>query len=252
MNALLQYSKKFLNKNSSTILTCLGSAGVIITTVLAVKATPKALLLLEKAGQEKGDDLTKLEMVKTAGPAYIPTVIAGASTLACIFGANILNKRQQASLMSAYALLDNSYKDYRNKIKELHGEKEDKRAIEEIAKDKLEVADVSPADDKLLFYDPFSARYFQSTMEDVFRAEYMINREILVSGYASLNELYDLFGIERVDGGDALGWSSCLMADAYWQYWLDFEHDKIIMDDGLECYIITMSCDPSTVDDDYL
>lgn len=250
MNNLLHYSTKFLNKHASTILTCLGGIGVVTTTVLAVKATPKALLLLEQAEQEKGEDLTKLELVKVAAPAYIPTAVSGVTTLACIFGANILNKRHQASLMSAYALLDNSYKEYRNKVKELHGDDEDKRVIEEIAKDKLRESAIIREDEKQLFYEPFSGRYFNSTMEDVLRAEYMINREILVSGYASVNELYDYLGLERIDGGNALGWSSSIMADAYWQYWLDFEHDKLVDDDGLEYYVITMSCDPSTERDD--
>ena len=115
MNKLLRSSKLFLKRNSSTILTVVGATGVIATSVMAVKATPKALAMIEKAKEEKGEDLTKLETIKVAGPAYIPAAIAGISTIACIFGANILNKRQQAALMSAYALIDNSYKEYKNK-----------------------------------------------------------------------------------------------------------------------------------------
>ena len=67
MNSLLSKSQTFLTRNSATILTCVGAAGVIATTVTAVKATPKALLLLEKAKEEKGEELTKLEVVKVAG-----------------------------------------------------------------------------------------------------------------------------------------------------------------------------------------
>ena len=40
-------TKVFFHNNSPTILTCIGAAGMIATTVLAVKATPKALKLLE-------------------------------------------------------------------------------------------------------------------------------------------------------------------------------------------------------------
>ena len=53
MNSLLSKSQRFLSKNSATILTCVGAAGVIATTVTAVKATPKAIKLLEKAKEEK-------------------------------------------------------------------------------------------------------------------------------------------------------------------------------------------------------
>ena len=44
---------RFLKRNASTILTCVGAVGVVATSVMAVKATPKALILLEKA---KGED----------------------------------------------------------------------------------------------------------------------------------------------------------------------------------------------------
>ena len=116
MNKLVNKSKRFINRNASTILTCLGSIGVIATSVIAVKATPKALKLLETAKEEKGEELTSFEVIRTAGTIYIPAIITGGSTIACIFGANVLNKRSQAALMSAYALLDNSYKDYKKKV----------------------------------------------------------------------------------------------------------------------------------------
>ena len=115
MNKWLYKSKVFLKKNGSTILTVAGGVGVVATSVMAVKATPKALYLLEQAKEEKGKELTKFEVVQVAGPVYIPSIIMGISTIACIFGANALNKRQQAALMSAYALLDNSYKEYYEK-----------------------------------------------------------------------------------------------------------------------------------------
>ena len=124
---LVESSKLFIKKNSSTILTCLGATGVVITSVMAVKATPKAMLLLEEEKENKGSELTKLEVVMTAAPAYIPAVGIGLSTIACIFGANILNKRQQAALMSAYALINRSYRDYRSKLRELLGEETDEQ-----------------------------------------------------------------------------------------------------------------------------
>lgn len=158
---------KFLNRNASTILTCIGSAGVIITSVLTAKATPKAAYLLVKAKEEKGENLTVSETIKVATPAYIPAILTGVSTIACIFGANALNRRQQATLMSAYALLDNSYREYRDKVNELYGEDADKRVIEELAKDKYEEELVADEDGKLLFYDTFAGCYFRSNIEKV-------------------------------------------------------------------------------------
>ena len=105
-------SGKYLKNHSPTILSFIGAIGVIGTAVLAVKATPKAIKRLERAKNEKGEELTKFETVIVASPVYVPTTLIGISTIVCILGANALNKRQQASLVSAYALLEESYKEY--------------------------------------------------------------------------------------------------------------------------------------------
>lgn len=239
MNKLLIDSKRFLKRNGSTILTCVGCVGVIATAVMAVKATPKALQLIKEAEKEKGEKLTKTETVAVAWTPYIPTIVVGASTIACIFGANVLNKRRQAALMSAYALLDSSYKEYKQKVEDLYGEEADKNIREEIAKDNYEEAEIEEEDDgKLLFYDEYSQRYFRATSETVLRASYELNKLLVDECYASLNELYDLLGIPNTDFGDRLGWSSAHMFEMYWSSWINFSYEKVTMDDGLECYIM--------------
>ncbi len=235
----------FFKKNSSIILTCMGVIGVLATSVMAVKATPKALKLIEKSKEEKGEDLTKFEMVKIAGPVYVPSIITGAATIACIFGANILNKRTQASIISAYALMDRSYREYKKNINELYGEEADRRVAQKIAKDKYDETDILVDEEKELFYDNFSMRYFESTMENVIRAEYDLNRALSVDGYACVNELYDLLGVEKIEGGGSLGWSEAELLERSSCPWLDFRHEKAVMDDGLECNIIYMSEEPS-------
>ena len=50
-------ARPFIKRNASTILTVLGSIGVVATTITSVKATPKALRLIEDAKQEKGEEL---------------------------------------------------------------------------------------------------------------------------------------------------------------------------------------------------
>lgn len=234
-------AKLFFKRNASTILTCVGGIGVVATAVVAVKDTPKAMQLIEKKTEEKGEDLTTIEKIKVAGPVYIPAVAIGVSTLACIFGANTLNKRTQASLMSAYALLDSSYKEYKNKVEELYGEGASARVQGEVARDKYNSDDISIDDEKLLFYDYFSERYFHSTMEEVMQAEYDINRELHTKDYAYLNEFYDLLGLDHIKSGWDLGWSMGASYAHYWKTWIDFRHEKVEMEDGMECYIITMT-----------
>lgn len=252
MSNLLTKSQVFLKRNSGTILTCVGAVGVVATTVTAVKATPKAVLLLEKAKKEKGEELTKLEVVKIAGPSYIPAAIIGASTLACIFGANVLNKHSQASVMSAYALVNGAYKDYKSKVDELYGKDAGAQVRAGIAKDKYEDQPIKSVDDgDMLYYDFYSGRYFEATPAQVKTAEYELNRKLTMDDCAYLNEWYYLLDLEPLEHGLDFGWSTCANSDMYWQTWVDFHHEKVVMDDGLECIIVSFNQEPYADFEDY-
>lgn len=115
-------NRQFWHHNASTVLTCLGGVGVVVTSVMAVKATPKALKKIETAEQEKGEELSKWEKVKVAGPSYVPAVMIGAATVTCVIGANLLTSRRQANIASAYALVNELYKQYQNKVREIYGD----------------------------------------------------------------------------------------------------------------------------------
>ena len=236
-------SKTFLNRHSSTILTCVGAAGVIATGVFSAKATPKALRLIEAAEEEKGDDLTKFEMVKVAAPVYIPAALIALSTVTCIFGANALNKRSQAALISAYTLLDSTYKEYREKVAEVYGKESEENIRNLIAKDKYEPSN-KPDDEKQLFFDSFSMRYFEATIEDVLKAEHEFSKMFNNFGYATLDSFYELLGLSETDYGSELGWSMGSNFDMYGYDELIFEHGKVILDDGLECTIISANREP--------
>lgn len=238
--------KQMFKRNASTILTCLGAAGVVATAVTAVTATPKALELIEEAKFEKGGELTKWEVTKVAAPVYIPSILIGAGTLACIFGAQVLNKRTQANLTSAYALLQQTHKTYRKKVNDTYGEDADQKVQSEIAKDKYEDESVEVEDpEKMLFYDIFSGQYFESTEADVQHAEYLLNRSLNIKGYVSAKEFYDFLRIPSVDGGEELGWSTGMNLEYYWQEWIDFHHQYTIMEDGMECCIIYIMQEPN-------
>ena len=253
MEKLISRSKLFFRKNSATILTCIGSAGVVVTTVMAVKATPKALALIEAAEKEKGEKLTRLETIETVGMTYAPSAIAGIATIGCIFGANVLNKRTQAALTSAYALLDSSYRDYKKKVEELYGEDTNEEIKADIAKDKYPECDIEVSKDAQLFYDFYSGQYFESTMADVLKAEYELNRKITVDTCAYLNDWYEELGLAPIDGGYEIGWSRDFNQAAYWQEWVDFRHTDTALDEGLDCCIITILQEPSIhfADDTY-
>lgn len=152
----------------STILTIVSTLGVVATAVTAAKNTPKAKAIIEKAEKDKGESLTKIEKIKVAAPAYIPTVVVGATTIACIFGANVLNKQTQASMASAYALLNASYKEYRRKVEDIYGEGSDNKVMQQVTVDEYEETLIEEIPEgELLFFDFNSMQYFTATLDDV-------------------------------------------------------------------------------------
>ena len=79
-----------------------------------------------------------MEAFQSAWLCYIPASLVGMSTIACIFGANILNKHQQATITSAYTLLSNTYQDYERKTKEIFGEEGHQKIIDAIAAERAD------------------------------------------------------------------------------------------------------------------
>ena len=241
----------FLKKNSATILTVAAAVGVITTSVLSAKAAIKAFRVLAHKEEEKGEKLTFEETISAVWTIYIPPVVAGMSTIACVFGANVLNQRQQASLASAYALIDSSYKEYKAKLKELYGEEAHNNIVNAIAAEKCDEVHISAGGltsaytqeiesdaEPRLFYDEYSGRYFETTIEKVLLAEYRLNRNYILRGFARLNEFYEFLGLEPTDYGETVGWDICSEI-----YWIDFNHRKAFIgddNDGFECYIIEM------------
>lgn len=237
-----------LYRSSPTILTVVASVGVIVTTITAVRATPKAVKLLKEAELEKGENLTKVEIIRVAGPSYIPSALLGISTIVCIFGANALNQKKQASLMSAYVMLNESYKQYRKSAKIVYGEDADDKIHVEMAKDAMVATydwgyqvynmDMDSESERLLFYDLSSKKYFRTTMAAVLNAQYHVNRNLAIRGDCSLNEYLSFLGVEGIDGGDDLGWDISYMVEEMDCYWLDFDNYKSTLEDGLECIMI--------------
>lgn len=231
-------------KKKGLVLTILSCVGVVSTAVLAVKATPKAMLLLE----EKPDDISMVEKTLTVAPVYIPAMVSGVATVGCILGINVLSKRQQAALASMYALVSNRYRRYQDKVREIYGEEAHQNIVDRVAKE--ECADISPNwfdGGKHLFYDDYSGRYFEKTVLEVLQAEYSLNRNYCRDGGVSVNEFYELLGLPPINDGDDIGWT---FSD-YEAYWVDFDHQIVTLDDGLQCCIIYTALTPIKMEESY-
>lgn len=236
----------WFKRNGSTILTCLGAGGMIATVVMAVKATPKAMRACTDAKIEKGStQLTKMEIVKAATPAYIPTAAVGTGTLICIFGANVLSRKQQAALTSAYAMLESTYREYKRKVQQLCGPETDRiieKVMEEERRDMEE--DRPPWDEVQTFYIAGQAQFFERTMEQVMQAEYHLNRNFVLKGEVSLNELYEFLDLPTTSEGERLGWN-LYDGEAFYGYqWIDFYHRHYVTDDGVNVCAIEMPFEP--------
>lgn len=294
MNKILAIIKK----NSPTILSILACAGVVSTAVLAIKAVPKAQHrqweALEKKEKEydtayfdnepvkfNTTQLTKKEAILASIPAYIPTVISAVATMACILGANVLNKKAQASLMSAYMLTNQHFNEYRRAAKEVYGEDADSKIKERIAIDNFSEEHTvivsngifsngrltnGPAaednEDQFLFYEPYTKRYFWSTVRRVQEAEMYLNQMIQVRGGCSIGEFLDFLGLSVSD--DSLyrtGWlADYIIYETNESSWLDMHNvytddDKFIdMTDDNDIpyfYTITYAFDPIINYDDW-
>ncbi len=246
MQKFINKSGQFIRRNSSAILTVIGAVGVIATAVTAVKATPKALERIEEAKAEKGEELTEVETVKAAAICYLPSTVICAATLTCIFSASVLDRKHQAVLTSAYAALDQSYKKYRAKVKELYGDDADGKVKCAVAKDELEKQEIVRKDNnKILFYDSYSRRYFEADEATVIKAEYLANRSIMNDCYVSLAEFYYNLGLSADDKSwDYIGWNCDTISEWTGVYWLDFHHDKTTLEDGLEATVIWYDVEP--------
>ena len=128
----------YLKNATPTILCCVAALGVIGTAVVTAKVTPKALERLKKAERKKGEPLNKKEIIISTASVYILSALIGAGTIACIFGANALNKKQQASLISAYGVVSDAYKNYMSKVRQLYGEEAHQKIMKEIEAEKAE------------------------------------------------------------------------------------------------------------------
>ena len=246
---------KFLQRNSPTILMIFAAVGTVGTAVLAADGHVKAQKVLQEYKDSKTDTPTKLEVIKIMAPKYAPAVVMGAATIGCMLGSNHLNRRQQASLASAYALLNQTYHQYQNTVKDICGPEAHEAVTKKMLEGEIEVANpdlclysvdfmgsscldfdenVDRSELKTFFLDvPPAGRYFESTKDKVIQAEYHLNRNFIMYGEATLDELITFFGICPTDIDRIIGWS---VYDG--ECWIDFDHDKVVLDDGMEIYRI--------------
>lgn len=251
---------KFLVDNAPAIFTGLSVAGTVVTAAIAVKDTPKALDELDKAYLEKGEALTKKEVVKATWKCYIPTAVSGTATVACILLANRAHIKKETAIAAMAGFFEQRYFDYKDKVIELtDGEEIDRKIETAMAKDKME-ANKPPktlmnrtGDDEWLCYEPVTEQYFLANRRQLEWAELTANKILQMESEVTLNQILKLFPGLVTDKpiGDKMGW---WLDDNFFEYvgynwgfygrpWMDIT-PEIETIDGQEVMVIHFSVGP--------
>ena len=254
LSKFITNTKVSIVKHSPEILTGVGIAGMITTTVLAVKATPKALDLIqeEKAIQDV-NKLKAVEVVKVAWKPYTPAIISGMVSIACLIGASSENAKRNAAWAAAYKIAETSLAEYRDKVVETIGEKKELSIREKIDKDRIEKNPVTSNEviftgkGETLCYDVISGRYFNCDIETIRKVQNDLNmRMIGGDSYISLSQFYDGVGLEHTDISDRLGWN--LYTDGQ----IDIRFGSQIAADGRPCIVVDYAVQPRYKFDDLM
>ena len=236
--------KASISRHSPEILTGIGIAGMVTTTILAVKATPKAIKLIEAEKQAKHvDALSPVDTIKTVWKCYIPAAMTGVSSIACLIGSNAINAKRNAALTTVYTLSEMARNEYKEKVIETIGEKKERTIKEKVDAERIKRDPVSKKEviitekGTTLCYDHVFGRYFKSDIDIINRAMNKINREIVINMYASLNDFYAELGLSPVEMGYDLGWN---IDDGT----IEIEPSSQLADDGTPCLVIDYNISP--------
>lgn len=204
----------YTRKHSPEILTAIGVAGMAVSVVFAVTATPKAIKLIEKEKEEAEKEyITKKEVAKTIWKCYIPAAVTFAASAACIVGASKINFERNTALATAYTLSETAMMEYKKKVVEEVGTEKEATIQTKATSEKIEGTPsvvnqmfVSGGSD-VRCYDELSNSYFFTTVDKLDKAVNELNRRMRDENYISLNDFYYEIGIEPNGLGDMLGWN---------------------------------------------
>ena len=244
---------KLIKDNAPYILSGLAAYGVVETAVLSIKATPKAIYILEEHMYENENSPTAKQTIELTWRCYIPAMVAAAGTIACIVGVNVLNFRREASLIAAYSFAESKLREYRNEL----GEKKDAKIQESISEKKRKAHDIdfkACTDGKMWCYEPESDQYFQATTEQILWAELTANKVFKNLGELSFNDFLELLpGCRKVPWGDHYGWYT-YDEDGSWDYnwsfypggtpWIDIQPQIVTIDEDTKVLKIAYGMHP--------
>lgn len=140
-----------IQKKSPELLVAAGIAGIVVSTVMACKATIKASEVADeaketineihaaeengitKAGKTYSAEDTRKDLTTTYiqtgvkyAKLYAPAAIVGAASVTCILVSHRMMKQRMAAVAAALSATDKAFKDYRSRVMERFGEQVEK------------------------------------------------------------------------------------------------------------------------------
>lgn len=229
------------NTHSSALLTATGEANLFLAVYSSVIATRESTRILDNEEEERirlnEPEMTFGEKFRMVGPYYIPTILFTLIGGGCFLLNTIQEERRIATLAGLYSMTEKSFEEYKEKTKEMFGEKKEQRIRDELDRKRIEEHPVtnSPViitgNGQYLCYDTWSDRYFRSTINDVKRAHVEIREDLISNMYVSLNEVYEKLRLpSNLDGYD-LGFT---VEDK-----LEFSYSSQLADNGEPALAIT-------------
>lgn len=251
---LAKMAEKLVVDNAPAILTGVGVVGTAATAYFTAKSTFKAAQILEEEkfkvkiqtpappGRLQDEDpLSKTDKVKLVWKLYILPAGVGVSTIAAILYANRISTKRAAALAAAYALSQDRFSEYKEKMSEKLGVKKEQSVTDELAQDRINANPPQGSitiigDGKVLCKDEFTGRYFQSTVEKIKRAQNEINAAINDVQYSTLSEFYEKIGLPPTSVSETFGWNSPDQLDMSWS--------TVLTPDGTPCVTFDVNAKP--------
>ena len=198
-----------ISRNSPAILTGLGCAGVLTTAILTGRATLRASEILKM--EAPNEQLPPTEIVKLTWKVFIPPVLVGASSIACIIGANTINTHRNAALAALYSLSETAFREYKEKTVEEIGRNKELKVRDSIAQDRVTTNPVGDrtiiftGNGEVLCYDALCDRYFKSSAEKIRQQVLELNEDLRNEMWLDLNDLYYAIGLPSTKLGSQVG-----------------------------------------------
>jgi len=230
------------NKHGPGVMVFIGTGGMLVSIISAVKATPKAMKLIEERKEAEGRELTEIEIIQSAWKPYIPTALIALTSMGCIFAGSKELTRRSAVMTASYLMADSSLRRYEDKVEEIVGKKKAISIKDEIAKDEIERHPVQnneviiTAKGDTLCYDVYSGRYFKSDIDALRRIALSLRERLSTELFISLNDYYYEVGLEGVKYGDEIGWN---FGDE-----LEFAFSSQLATDGTPCLVVDYKVGP--------